>query len=155
MGEPPFYLEAKHCSGGKVSLYLYLEMDTEGRVGSAAAPSLWPAVAQEPSVEPPCPHPSSMPLWLPLSGYAECRLSACGLACPSTPIAWSSWKSLSVSVPSLLCLKQGTTCNLQVRGDSVVGEGAGARPVQVTVHSGATDPSCPPSLSSLTRFSVV
>ena len=41
MGELPFCLEAKHCSGGKVSLYFYLEMDTEGRVGSAA-PSLWP-----------------------------------------------------------------------------------------------------------------
>lgn len=116
----PSYLEVKYCRGEKVGFFFYLQKDIEGREGSPAQPiHPGPGVAQGPSLQPPCPHPISTPLWLPLS---VCALSAVwtGLSLNSDNLILLE-ESVLFPVPSLLSTQQGTTCNLQVRVDSSVG----------------------------------
>ncbi|XP_033265768.1 E3 ubiquitin-protein ligase Jade-2 isoform X4 [Orcinus orca] len=109
----PSYLEVKYCSGEKVGFFFYLQKDIEGREGSPAQPiHPGPGVAQGPSLQPPCPHPISTPLWLPLS---VCALSAVwtGLSLNSDNLILLE-ESVLFPVPSLLSTQQGTTCNLQM-----------------------------------------
>ena len=137
-----------------MSLYFYLEVDTEGRVGSAAH-SLWPWCGSGSQLGASLPPPQ---FHAPLA--AALRMCRMCVQClwAGLPLNSHSLVLLGESVLflfPLLCLQQGATCNLQVRVDSVAGEGAGQRQVQVTARSGAADLPCPSSLSSLTRFSVV
>lgn len=135
-------------------MYCYLEMDTEGRVGGAAQSALalvW--LGKQPGAS--LPHPSSAPLLA--AALRMCRMCA---QCLQAGLPLNSHSLVLLGEPvlflfSLLCLQQGASCSL--RGESGLrgGWGAGQRQVQVTAHSGAADLPCPPSLSSLTRFSVV